>query len=224
MTNRHIQGHGSEQPDSMCDHVQELLPAYVTAQALGQPHQITPHVRAHIQRCQSCREAFEELRELTIEAYSGAVQPAPSYPQPDLAFLPARRSAPATSQPWQIDEWGRLIISFSLALLNSLRPPALVGASRGKLLYSYALRPQERPDLDVNIEVYATSGEHGYLRVNVESLERDPLDQAPSQVIVQAAGATWQGVTDETGCIAFDEVPLADLPTLTIAIATDQQA
>lgn len=215
MTKRDITSHRSEQPDPFCATIQALLPAYVTAETLGQPSSKSYRdVAAHVSGCESCRAALDELRELTTEAYSGAIEPAHRYPQPDLSFLSARPAA----QPWRIDEWGRLIVSFSQALLDSLRPPALVGAARGQLLYSYALQP---PGLDVNIDVFATDAQLGFLRINVESLDRDPLEQAPNQVVVRAADATWQGVTDEAGCIAFEAVPLADLPRLTIEITTD---
>ncbi|MBV9788720.1 MAG: hypothetical protein JOZ51_11130 [Chloroflexi bacterium] len=219
MTKRDIQSHRSEQPDPLCDSVQTLLPGYVTAEALGQ-HTSRSYrdVAAHLHTCAHCREALDELRALTIDAYNGVVAPAPSYPQPNLAFLSAQ---PAAAQPWRIDEWGRLIVVFSQALLDSLRPPALAGAARGQLLYSYTLQP---PGLDVQIDVFATGAQIGFVRINVESLDRDPLDQTPSQVVARAAGATWHGTTDESGCIAFDAVPLADLPHLTIEIATDQAA
>ena len=217
MTKRDIKSHRSEQPDPLCDSVQALLPGYVTAEALGQ-HTSTSYryVVAHLHTCASCREELDELRALTIDAYSGLVEPASSYPQPHLSFLPAQ---PVAAQPWRIDEWGRLIVAFSQALLDSLRPPALAGAARGHLLYSYTLQP---PGLDVQIDVFATGAQLGFVRINVESLDRDPLDQTPSQVVARAAGATWHGTTDESGCIAFDAVPLTDLPHLTIEIATDQ--
>lgn len=223
MTKRDIKSHLSEQSDPLCANVQALFPAYVTAEALGQrPSRSYRDVAAHLNQCASCREALDTLRELTIDAYSGLVEPARSYPQPELSFLPAQAPAPAAAQPWRIDEWGRLIVSFSQALLDSLRPPALAGASRGQLLYSYTLQPPTLPGFDVNIDVFATSAQLGFVRINVESLDRDPFDQAPSQVVARAADATWQGVTDATGCIAFEAVPLADLPHLTIEITTDQ--
>jgi hypothetical protein len=215
MTKRDIKSHRSEQPDPFCDTIQALLPAYVTAETLGQlSSKRYRDVVAHVNACENCRAALDELRELTIDAYSGSIEPAPRYPQPDLSFL----SAQPTAQPWRIDEWGRLIVSFSQALLDSLRQPALVGAARGQHLYSYAIQP---PGLDVNIDVFATGAQLGFLRVNVESLDRDPLDQAPNQVVVRAADAIWEGVTDEAGCIAFEAVPLAALPHLTIEITTD---
>lgn len=215
MTKRDIKSHRTQKPDPLCTTIQALLPAYVTAEALGQrPSKSYHDVVAHVNECEDCRAALDDLRALTIEAYSGSVAPTRSYPQPDLSFLPARPSA----QPWRLDEWGRLIVSFSQALLDSLRPSALAGAARGQILYSYAIQP---PGLDVHIDMFATSAQLGFVRINVESLDRDPFDQPPSQVVARAADATWQGVTDATGCIAFEAVPLADLPHLTIEITTD---
>lgn len=215
MTKRDIKSHRTEQPDPFCAGIQELLPAYVTAEALGQqPGRSYRDVKAHVSECEDCRAALDDLRALTIDAYDGSIEPTRSYPQPDLSFLSARCSA----QPWRLDEWGRLIVSFSQALLDSLRPPALAGAARGHLVFSYAIQP---PGLDVHIDVFAIGQQLSFLRINVESLERDPFDQAPSHVVLRAADATWQGVTDEGGCIAFEAVPLADLPHLTIEITTD---
>lgn len=215
MTKRDIKSHRMEQPDSLCATIQALLPAYVTADALGQqPGKSYHDVAAHVNECEDCCAALDDLRALTMDTYSGSVEPASSYPQPDLSFLPARPSA----QPWRLDEWGRLIVSFSQALLDSLRPPALAGAARGQLLYSYAIQP---PGRDVHIDMFATSAQLGFVRISVESLDRDPFDQTPSQVVARAADAIWEGVTDATGCIAFEAVPLADLPHLTIEITTD---
>jgi hypothetical protein len=225
MTKRETNGHGSEQLDPVCVKVQDRLPAYVTAEALGQhPPTIDLDVAAHLSGCIACRAAFDELRQLAIDAYSGAITPAPSYPQPDLSFLPARSSAAIGSQPWRIDEWGRLIITFSQSLLDSLRPPALLAAARGQLLYSYAVVPHALPGLEVNIEVFAGERQAGlgFVRVSVESLDRDPFDQVPSRVVARAADATWEGTTDATGCVAFDAVPLAALPSLTIEIAAER--
>jgi hypothetical protein len=219
MTNRDINAHGSGQPGSTCHTVRDRLPAYVTAEALGQ-QAAAPDVAIHLAGCASCRAELDELRELLIDAYTGAVEPAPRYPQPDLAFLPTRTAA--ASQPWHFDEWGRLIISFSQTLLDSLRPPALVGAARGQMLYSYTLKPQAA--LDVSIEVFAANAGHGFVHVNVEALDREPFDQAPSEVTLHAADTTWHGTTDQTGCVAFEAVPLTALPNLRIEIATGEQA
>jgi hypothetical protein len=57
------------------------------------------------------------------------------------------------------------------------------------------------------------------VRVSVECQDRDPFDQAPSRVIARTADTSWEGTTDATGCIAFEAVPLAALPSLTIEIA-----
>jgi hypothetical protein len=229
MTNRDIDAHGAGQPGSTCHTVRDRLPAYLTAEALRQQLQaVDPDVATHLAGCASCRAELEELRELMTAAYTGTIEPAANYPQPDLVFLPARTTAPAAYQPWRFDEWGRLIISFSQALLDSLHRPALIGAARGQMLYSYTLAPQAAPNLDVSIEVFTADARRdlGFVRVNVEALDREPFAQEPSAVMLHAAGATWHGTTDETGCVAFESIPLAALPDLRIEITTgdDQTA
>ncbi|HEX6288319.1 MAG TPA: hypothetical protein VFZ66_03970 [Herpetosiphonaceae bacterium] len=227
MSNRDINAHGAGRHQSTCDHVRERLPAYVTAEALGQqPQRAYPDVAAHVGGCETCRAELDELREVILATYTGGLEPAPAYPQPDLSFLPSRAVQAARTPPWRFDELGRLIIGFSQALLDSLRPPSLVGAARGQLLYSYALEPRPLPDLAVSVDVLADDAAlgFGFVRVNVEALDRGPLDQAPSFVVLRAGGAIWQGLTDEAGYVAFEAVPLTALPDLTIEITPDADA
>jgi hypothetical protein len=232
MTNRDINGHSSGQHSSTCSQIHDLLPAYVTAEALGQqPQAVDPDVAAHIALCPHCHAELAELRELTFAAYTGRIEPASSYPQPDLSYLPTPGALPsANQQPWRLDELGRLIISFSQALLDSLRPPSLIGAARGQLLYSYAFEPRVLPNLQVSIDILAEDSTRGlgFVRVNVEALNHDPFEQTPRSIVLRTDEQTWQDYTDATGCVAFNAVPLAALPRLSIEItpepAIDDQA
>jgi hypothetical protein len=114
----------------------------------------------------------------------------------------------------------RLTIVFSETLLASLRQPALAGAARGQTLYQYTQRTGDVPNLRVSVEVYAQElqWDRCYIQVGVEVLSRDPLDQAASRVRLHANATTWEGETDESGCVGFPDVPLAVLPQLTIEV------
>ena len=213
-----------ETSDPPCHLVRELLPEYATAEALGQaPEDLYPGVAAHLSRCLMCRAELNELRELILAAYTGRIEPAAAYPEADLSFLPRREpAAQAPEQAWRIDDLGRLVVSFSQALLSALRQPALAGAARGALLYTYALGPAALPDREVRIEVFVEDAgrDLGFVRVGVEHLSRDPLDQPPNQVVLRAGDVAWHGETDESGYAAFESVPLALLPQLEVEITT----
>lgn len=205
----------TEQP---ADPVRDRLPEYATASALGStPEQIYPDVAAHLAGCAACREELTELIELTVSAFEGHLDPAPNYPKPNLAFLD--RPAPKTKQEtcW-FDELGRLVIEFSQTLFDTLRKPALAGASRGQFLFRYV---QEPGPLRVTIEAYAedTIRQEGRVQVNVDVHSRDALEQQGSHVTLRMDTSTWEGETDEMGSVDFAPIPLAMLPRMRVEIA-----
>ncbi|MDQ4077424.1 MAG: hypothetical protein M3220_14405 [Chloroflexota bacterium] len=202
--------------------MRELLPDYATVEACGNdPAAQYPEMAAHLETCEACRDELEELLELLIPAYTGQVDPAPSYPTPNLSFLKKDKSAPTPAKPWLVDEMGRLWIRFSQTLLDTLRPPSLAGAMRGQLLYTYELEPGSVPDLDVGIEIFAEENSDNTATINVivDDQRRDPLDQSGITVTLHAAGTTWQEETDEAGCAMFEGVPRSVLAKLEVEVA-----
>lgn len=205
--------------------IRERLPDYATAIALGDSARAAyPEIAAHLAGCAACRAALDELLELTVPAYTGAVETAPAYPRADLSFLRPPAVAPAAARertrPWLIDEAGRLVVIFSQALLDALRQPTLAGATRGRLLYHYVQEQGAPADVEVTIEIFAEDAarEAGRVRVCVELPGRDPLDQAGSLVVLRAGDFARHGETDETSQIDFAPVPLALLPDLRVEI------
>lgn len=204
----------------------ERLPEYVTALTLGGPPGADdPDVAAHLELCAACRGELEELLALTRAAYAGEIEPAAAYPAPDLSFLPPPVPTPPPAgaghgRACLIDEAGRLVVQFSQALLDLLRPPALAGAARGRLLYRYTQSPGSVADLDLTIEVFAEEADPvlGRISVCVEAPDRDPLDQAGALVTLHAGDLAHSGETDETGSIDFAAVPLAALATLRVTV------
>ncbi len=199
--------------------IREWLPEYATIAALGrEPATEFPDVAAHLAQCADCREQLAELLELTAAAYAGEVASAPRYPKPDLGFLhPFER---VRERSWWIDEAQRVVIDFSHALLDSLRPSSLAGATRGRLLYHYEQAPGSLADLELAIDIFADDGDQqsGWVRVSVEVPSRDPLDQPPAAVGLHARDLIRTGTTDETGTVDFAAVPLAVLPTLRVTV------
>jgi hypothetical protein len=197
--------------------IRQRLPEYATAAALGQAaDSIYPTIAAHLAGCAACRAELAELLDLTIGAYNGQVAPAPSYPQPDLSFLPP---AP-TTRPWTVDRRGRLIILFSEPLLRA-PAPSYTGAARGRLLYRYIQDPGSVEDLEVTIEVFAEERARGQGRVQimVDVPSRGALDQTGSRVTLRAGDDAWEGETDESGYVDFAPIPLDVVPTLRVEIA-----
>lgn len=204
----------------------ERLPEYATTLVLGGPgERSAPDIAAHVAGCATCRDELEELLALTHAAYAGEIAPATTYPVPDLSFLPRSTPmfVPEVSPPrreWWIDEARRLVVQFSQALLDLLRPPTLAGATRGRLLYHYTQAPGTVADLDLTIEVFLEGSDPALARVSVcvEASGRDPLDQAGAVVTLHAVGLSRSGVTDETGGVDFATVPLAALPDLRVTV------
>jgi hypothetical protein len=195
--------------------MRELLPDYATAIVLGQagaPEYAA--LLAHLDTCIECQVDLDDLVEIVELAYIRDVNAAFAYPAANLAFLP-----PSHVLPWLVDA-GRLLISFSEALLESLGPAALAGASRGQLLYRYVQEPGSVADMEVAIEVYAEQAEAhaGRVHVSVDVPTRGPFDQVGSTVVLHADEAIWRGETDESGSVDFAHVPLAALPRLRVEI------
>jgi hypothetical protein len=224
MANTDVNADRSALSEQEHEQVREFLPLYATVAALERdPQLVYPTIAAHLQCCLACRDELAELQELTLAAYTGQVAPAPAYPRADLSFLPAPAVPPpkARGQPWRLDELGRLVIQFSAALLETLRPPTLAGASRGQLLYSYTQEHGSIKNLDARIEVFAMHGApgRGLVRVVVDVPGRNPFDQGGSLVVLRADDQEWRGETDESGQVDFAAVPLAAVPLLRIEIA-----
>ena len=199
--------------------IRERLPEYATIAALGrEPATAFPDVAAHLALCADCREHLDELLALTVSAYAGEVVPAPRSTEPDLGFLHPVECV--HEQSWWIDEAQRVVIDFSQALLDSLRPSLLVGATRGQLLYRYEQAPGSLPDLELAIEVFEDDGDQqsGWVRVSVEVPSCDPLDQPPTAVGLHARDLIRTGTTDETGTVDFTAIPLVVLPTLRVTV------
>jgi hypothetical protein len=200
------------------------LPDYATALAIGADAAAgAPDIVAHLAACPDCAAELLELLELVLLAYSGTLTPTPGAPAVDLRFLelPLQRPQP-TAPVWRFDA-GRLEIRFSSALLASMRQQPLAGAARaagGQLLCRYTQEPGSVHNLDVSIEVYTEDAaqQQGRVRVGVDVASRSPLDQYGSLVTLYLGEANWEAETDETGCVDFAPIPLAELPSLRVEI------
>jgi hypothetical protein len=178
-------------------------------------------VAAHIESCPGCRADLDALLELAIPAYSGQVEPAGSFPQFDLAFLPRAVAQPAEPRrAWIIDEMRRLVITFADVLLALQQSPALAQAARGQSLHRYTLDPPPE-QLTATIEVFAGDGgaELGNIQVLIDMPGHDPFDQAGVQIALHIGSRVWQGATGETGSATFVGVPLNLLSQLRVEIA-----
>ncbi len=193
----------------------EHFPAYAAAVARGAMPPDT-ELAAHLAACAACQAELDELVAAVTAAYDGQIASAPVYPAADLSFLrpadkvTAARTQPARALPWRLDDRGRLEIQFSLALVATLAPRAVVGAARGQFLFRYIQDPGSVDDLGVTIEVFAEDAAHnlGRVRVGVDVPSRDALDQSGSRVVVRAGEAAWQGETDESGSVDLAPIPL----------------
>jgi hypothetical protein len=202
----------------------EELPIYAAALAIGvDAEAAVPGITAHLAVCPDCVAELRDLLELVQPAYTGTFTPAARYPVVDLSFLQALTPPPLPTAPlWRFDA-GRLTIQFSHAQLAGMRPQPFAGAARGargELLLRYTQEPGSVQDLDVSIEVYTEdAAQHqGRVRVGVDVASRSPLEQHGSMVTLYLGADNWDAETDETGCVDFAPVPLADLPSLRVEI------
>ena len=80
----------ADEDDLTCHECKELLPAYLTADGLGDTDALgwSP-VKRHLAACPHCTAAFMSLADLVASAYGKKAEP-PYYPEPNLSFLRSR--------------------------------------------------------------------------------------------------------------------------------------
>lgn len=195
-----------------CDELAALLPKYLPRRESGSFDQ---RIEAHLSGCPTCLAALFDLSELSEAAASGAIPAASRYPRPELSFL--RDSA--TAQLWKLDPLGRLVISFSAALLTSLRPT--VGATtRSRQLLRYEQKPAPDQPLKVLIEVYGDVADATTCRVAVKVREpsRGSFEQGEIELTLEVGQVTRREVTTELGSAVFEGVPINKLGDLRLTV------
>jgi hypothetical protein len=190
---------------------------YAAAQALGvRPETRFPHIAAHLSNCPACQATFDELLGLVAPTYSGSVPLVARRPRwrvPESGVVPS-------PEPWSVDRFGRLLVQFSAALLESLSQPA-VAAVRGPGRYHYEVQSGLVPPVRLTIEIVPDEADPalGHVEVQVDVGTRGPLDQAGTRVVLRAGDRVWAAETDSTGYAIFPGIPGAALPGLRIEVA-----
>jgi hypothetical protein len=220
MTNRDLDVNQPALPDESCARIREMLPAYLTAIVLDD--RLAPCnclVTAHLEHCAACCTDAVELHELMEAAYSGQVQPATTYPTPQLSFL-STATANEQERLWQIDDQGCVAIKFGRAVLDGLSQPLAAVPMHGQALYSYVQLPGSLPDLEVAITVFADDVQHGLsvVLIDIEVPSQQPPAQAEIVVVLRGDEDIWYGETAELGRVVFTAVPLTLLPQLRVEI------
>lgn len=221
MTNGDLDRDRAELEEQACHTIRDQLADYATFVTLGIP---VPNsfatIAPHVESCLACRTTLDELFAITDAAYAGEIEAAPDYPTPDLSFLPAYGSLAAIARPWHIDHLGRLVIKFSQRLLDAMQPSPLVGATRGKLLYQFVHEVDTPPAMSVTIDVSRANDAHELadVRVGIDLLQHDPLEQGGTHVTLTWEATTLEGTTDESGNVDFTGVPLHALHGLRVEI------
>lgn len=203
------------------EQMRKRLADYATAEALGQePSEVYPDVADYLDEHSELRDELDELRALILPAYTNDVEPAPTYPEPDLSFLEANTETSDVDQVWHWKEEGQLLIHLTEALLDVLRPPSFAGATRGQLLYSYDVALTGERDIDVQIEIFSEDAteEAVTVCVTVDVQYAEPLSQAGSRVALRTDETTWTGETDEAGYVEFSGIPRAAIANLHIEV------
>lgn len=212
---------GQQAPEQRREQMRERLADYAAAEAVGrEPAKVYPDVADYLDDHPELRDELDELRALILPAYANDVEPAPSYPDPDLSFLEAKKEASNLERSWHWNDGGQLIIQLTEALLDLLRPPSFAGATRGQLLYTYDVTAAAERNIDVRIEIFGEDAteEKVTICVTVDVHDADPLAQAGSQVTLRAGETTWTGETDDAGYVEFEGIPLSAVSNLHIEV------
>lgn len=226
MENQDLETNQPAQPELSHDEVRALLPAYIADVVLrNAPPAQHEAIAAHLRGCESCRAEAEELAGLLRDAAAGTLPQAPSYPPLNLDFLRNRASL-----PWSLDDLGCIVVRFSAALLEQIRPPALPALARssdrrGVQLYQYEqarFAPAESAQpasLTISVFGVGASPDRVEVVVRVGVPGRRATDLAGSEVTLVVGDDERHGRTDKFGYVSFPDIPTAELPQLLVSVA-----
>lgn len=204
--------------------IRTLFPDYATRTALGQnAAAVYPAVVEHVRTCAECHAVLDELLDLVDAAYTEDIPPAPEPPAPNLSFLQAARPPTVPAHTWVTDPSSRLTLSFSPALLDSIRHARPAFRARGgELLYRYRPAHVSASALSLQVDVFAQDIAQDFvsLRIGVASPQRDATDQIGTEVRLSVGTQSWQSTTDEVGMVHFNDIPHNLLPDLRIEITS----
>ncbi|MBU0490225.1 MAG: carboxypeptidase-like regulatory domain-containing protein [Chloroflexi bacterium] len=147
-------------PDRFCRVCTATLPYYVHRQATsGDAEAAYPHVKAHLDQCSGCAQAYQELYQMAAAAYADQIPVASSYPAFDFSFLmqPTRTPTLDWSQLWKdATAAGARVHRLATEITLSLAAPfTQLAASLRPALVTVAVQPTRdaRVEGDETIEV-----------------------------------------------------------------------
>jgi hypothetical protein len=197
-----------------------LLPEYVAILVVDQqPPAAWRPLEQHLKRCAACRSEAESLLQQMVETYSGTLPAAPATPPPpSLPFLTRRSAlpvAPATPPPRPSPAAHAPAplayqVQISAALLSHMRVHMAARAGELRLRYSYTFPTYTSSDPTITLEILSADDQasHGLARICVEHPDRNPFEQAGTQVTLSGDGIALNGLTDQSGIVIFQGVPL----------------
>jgi hypothetical protein len=213
---------GDEFPTPRCASCRNELAAFAETELAGRDAAARfPAVSAHLQECADCRQAHDELRALL----SMELTPPPVAPHLDFGYLVSDAPGESGARSWRLDALGRLIVEFSIQLLQTLQRPTLQpGYLKGETPGSIEYDLSGQLD-DLSVRIVAEPQRRDQEKVRVEVAVEIPSrggwpNLAGSVVTLRRGEAGWMDVqeTDAFGKVVFDGVPADDLASLRFEI------
>ncbi|ABX04176.1 MAG TPA: hypothetical protein DEF47_00405 [Herpetosiphon sp.] len=204
-------------PTASHEIMRQRLVEYAHAVALGAPLDAALQVVAdHVETCASCRAELFDALDASYALYSNSLSLVDNIPAPSLKFL-RQHSLITSAAPETVGY--RFMIEFSDEMLKHMQIQLqYTGQMRGqRLIGTYRQSSVSIPD--VTIEMYESmQPKHAVLHCYIQVPERDPFDQAGTQVMVVSPTYENNGTTDADGFVLFDRIPIEELARLKIKI------
>ena len=233
-----------ESGKAFCDDCISQLSDYVDAQLEGQDYQaLFPEVAIHLDACLECARAYARLYELELAVRAGHLPQTNSIPVPNLVFLSSgttqsrsTESTPSGSKSTSLLdrlraslEWAGDLLTFHLSpdLFILLQPAQATASLRaaGQARYSeilLQLEPQTsmQSELPFRMVAYrdAQNPEMALVEITWMPPGREWPDLAGATVIFSFNDKKRQETTDSWGLAIFENIPVSDLPTMTVQI------
>lgn len=229
----------SDEEDQLtCEQCEDRMSDYLQAEWQGHAHETQWHsIALHLRLCPHCAALYAELTDLAALADDDHAATPPQYPTPDLSFLHSERAGTLQSAlvPWSLDKLGRLVITFSTELLQTmrqtLRPPtsalAPVKSQASAQRYQLAIADAV-DDLAATITVEPTRNDPQQCNVVVEvqipSRGGWPHLAGTQVTLTRGEQAQETQMTDAFGKAVFGGIAVDELPRLVVAIAPPTSA
>jgi hypothetical protein len=223
-----------------CERFQMRLPDYIYAQLQLEPdmppesdHQ---DIRNHLALCPYCAVAYAEVTDWLLASQGDLVPVAAFYPAFEVPAATQPSAAASAPPPWSVEvvrrafadkkQWvedtlGGLYLLFGQGVQAQGAPGwALKSSEQSKMLAQTIVGDEQVEGWEIEATAFEDAQEAGLCRIEVAlyRLDAPGVDLAGMAVTLRVGEAMQTRMTDESGVVEFEAIPLAELAHCAIRV------